>query len=358
MRESSSQSKYLVTGATGFIGRHLVEALTRHARPAVVTALVHVRRPPVEEHAFRRWQAMGVRLVECDLLRLPESGLRPPEFEVVYHLAGHTQTELPSDNNRVNSEGTRNLLRWLGKELRGKRLIHAGTLASVDNPSWGHPIDEDTPCSPKTAYGRTKLAGENCVRELHRELGYDYTVLRLCTIIGPGYRPTGMLGILPAMLARNALGTRLNWPGRVSFLSVQDLVRVFTALPDFPQTRNELYAVSNGENPSFDELLDVMATILGLPRDRLRLPDWLWRLSGAVVWRITGVPGIPHRVRSFCWRVSHLIYDGVCADGSKLNSRLGFRYQSFKSSLREIYGRPPVEDDQHERVVAAKEVAR
>jgi nucleoside-diphosphate-sugar epimerase len=351
-----TQRRYLVTGATGFIGRHLVEALIGQAGPAAVTALVHVRRHAAEGQLLRSWQAAGIRLIECDLLELPRCGLRPPEFDVVYHLAGHTQTELPSDNYRVNSEGTLKLLRWLAAGLRGKRFIHAATLASVDHPIWGRPANEHTVCQPRTPYGRTKLAGEDHVRRLHLEIGFDYTILRLCTIIGAGYRPSGMLGILPALLARNALATRLDWPGRVSFLSIEDLVRVFIALPDIAQTRNELYVVSNGENPTFDELLDEMATILGVTRDRLRIPTWLWRFLGVVVWRVTGIPGIPHRAQSWCWRVSHMIYGGICADGSKLNSLLGFRYQSFRTSLRNIYRRPPSGDSPINGTRAASEV--
>jgi nucleoside-diphosphate-sugar epimerase len=306
----------------------------------------------------QRWQASGTACVECDLLDLPNRDRLPPSFDVVYHLAGYTQTEVPNGNYRVNSDGTRNLLHWLGANLRGKRVIHAGTLASVDNPAPDRPIDERRACLPRTPYGRTKLAGENYVRALQAELGYDYTILRLCTIMGPGYRPGGMFGLLPSLLSRNALSTRLNWPGRVSFLCMADLVRVLLTLPDLPQARNELYVVSNGENPTFDEFLSELAEVLGYPRRRLQLPAWLWRWIGQTVWGISGMPGVPHRLRIFAWRLSHMIFGGICADGAKLNARLGVSCQSYRLALAALYGRRGQEERAVNRSVAVHEVPR
>src|SRR6185436_15889146 len=127
-----------------------------------------------------------------------------------------------------------------------------------------HPITETTLCSPKIPYGRTKLLAEDCIRSGHARLGFDYTILRLCTIIGPGFRPGGMFGRCPELLAKNKLPARLNWPGRVSFLSINDLTRILLAVAILPEAANQLFVLSNGENPTFDELLEQMARVLGL----------------------------------------------------------------------------------------------
>jgi nucleoside-diphosphate-sugar epimerase len=345
MRPCPSGSRYLITGATGFIGRHLVEALLAQFGAGAIVAMTHTHRGKDEQRAFERWRSTGISLIECDLLNLQQQSPLPPEFDVVYHLAGHTETGSPSASFRVNSEGTRNLVRWLGPALRGKRLIYASTLATVDSPRFRHAIDEATVCHPKTAYGRTKLAGEESIRSLQAEFGFDCTILRLCTIVGTGFRPTGMFGVFPRMLARNAFGTRLNWPGRISLMGASDLVRILTTLPVCPQTRNELYVMSNGENPSVDHVLDEMATAFGYPRNKVRVPLWLWRVTGALCWRITSLPMLPHRTRTFFWRLSHMIYDGVCADSSRLDAVLFRpRYQPFRECLQAIYGRTqPVE---------------
>ena len=338
MNEEQEQRTFLVTGATGFVGRQLVAALLERHDPARITAMAHTDRGPRDEQSFAWLKQQGVPILECDLLQLPQAGLKPPRFEVVYHLAAFAETETPGGPFRVNSEGTRHLIEWLGSGLRGRRFVYTGTLASVDRDRPVGPITETTPCTPKTAYGQTKLLGEECIRSRRAKFGFDYTILRLCTIIGPGFRPGGMFGRCPELLAANKLAARLNWPGRVSFLALNDLVRLLLAIPGEPRTANELFVLSNGENPTFDQLLELMAGVLGLQRHRLALPEWFWRLVGAASWPLARSTLTPDRLRNFCWRVAHITHDGLCADGAKLNNLLGNRHQSVLDALRETYG--------------------
>ncbi|HEY2951977.1 MAG TPA: NAD(P)-dependent oxidoreductase [Verrucomicrobiae bacterium] len=327
-----------MTGASGFIGSHLIAALAKAHGPAAVTALVHAELSTAESESAARIRALGVGVVECDLLRLPGAQPERPAFDVLYHLAGHAVTENPQGGFAVNSEGTRNLLDWLGPALSGKRVIYTGTLASVDKCDARGPIREDTPCRPVTPYGQTKFEGEKLVQGRAAHWSYAFTILRLCTIVGPGFRPGGMFGVFPKMLRQHALATRLNWPGRVSFLHVADLVEMLLAIPALSQTSNEIYVTSNGDELTFDALLEQMASVLRVERKRLELPDWLWRGLGAVAWRTASLDATPYHSRIFCWRVSHLIRDGLYADASRLNSLLGRRLRTTQDALREIYG--------------------
>ena len=329
---------FLVTGASGFVGRHLVAALVNRHGPSSVTAMVHAELPASEQPALAQMRALGVTVLECDLLRLPDARLVPPRFDVLYHLAGYAVTEDPRGPFAVNSEGTRRLLDWLGPALSGQRVVYTGTLASVDQPNARTPVRDDTPCRPLTPYGRTKLEGENFIRSKATALNYTPTILRLCTIIGPGFRAGGMFGVFPILLRRNALATRLNWPGRVSFLHVTDLVEILLALPKLNQTSGEIYVTGNGEALTFDALLDEMAAVLRVERRRLALPAACWRGLGAVAWAFASFGVMPYRARIFFWRLSHLIRDGLYADASRLNSRLGRRLRTTQDALREIYG--------------------
>lgn len=330
---------FFVTGATGFVGGHLLAALIARHGAASVTALAHTRRGPRDEKSFASLKQQGVGILECDLLELSTLNRLRPRFDVVYHLAAFAETETPGDLFRVNSEGTEALLDWLGPSLRGKRFVYTGTLASVDRDRPVGPITEATPCTPKTAYGQTKLLGEESICSRHAGLGFDYTILRLCTIIGRGYRPGGMFGQCPELLEKNKLAARLNWPGRVSFLGVNDLVRILLAVPVLPESANELFVLSNGENPTFDELLETMAGVLGTKRNRLELPAWFWQLAASVAWPLAGSKLAPYRLRNLCWRAAHIIRDGLCADSAKLDNLLGNRYQSVLDALRETYGK-------------------
>jgi len=194
MNSPAAARKYLVTGATGFIGGHLTRAfLEAHSHDSVV-AFVNPHRRPSEAHAFDFLQQRGASIVECDLLELPRVRPVVPPFDVVIHLAGSAEPENPQADVSVNDVGTRRLLEWLGPALRGRRLIYASTLACVDRDRPSGPVTEQTPCTPRTPYGITKLRAEEIVRAGSAEFGFQFTILRLCTIIGPGFRPTGMFG--------------------------------------------------------------------------------------------------------------------------------------------------------------------
>lgn len=329
----------LVSGATGFIGQHFIEALLCDSRTGAVVALVNPRRSAQEEKAVASFRARGVEVIECDLLELPKTKLAVPAFDAVVHLAACAVPENPQADFSVNDVGTRNLIHWLGPALAGKRLIFTSTLAVVDRPHPRGPITESTPCTPLTRYGQTKLRAEEEVRLGRTRFGYDFTILRLCTIIGQGFRPGGMFGVCPQLLAKGALSARLNWPGRSSFLGVRDLTRLLLELPALSAGANETFVVGNGENLTFDELLDQIAAVLDLRRRRVVLPPWLWRTLGRVAWWMAGSRLVPGRLQADCWRAAHVIYDGIWADASKLNFLVGNRYQTVRDALRETYGK-------------------
>lgn len=329
--------RFLVTGATGFIGSNLACALAAAHGARAVTAFVHDESDNRESERLEMLRNLGVRLVRGDLMALRSRSLAVPEFDVVYHLAAYTETERLSTRMASNDAGTRNLLEWLSDKLTGKRLIFTGTLASVDRDFPTGPLDEATPCHPKTAYGRGKLAAEDAIRSGRTLFGYDYTILRVCTAMGRGYRPGGMFGVFPEMLARGAWAARLNWPGRSSFITVTDLVEILISVPHISTTANELYVVSNGEDPSFDELLDQMAGALDIPRKKINLPAWAWHLAWRAVWLGAASPLLPYRFQILCWRLGHMIRDGMFANAGKLNAQLVIKYQSIGEGLRQTY---------------------
>ena len=330
---------FLVTGATGFVGQHLCEALIRQHGADAVVALVQPGCRTVEMPRLERLERQGVRTVKVDLLQLPQ--VLPPSCDVIYHLAAYAETESPTGNFAVNSDGTRNLLHWLGGNLKGKRVIYTGTLASMDRDQPLGPLTETSVCYPKTPYGHTKLRGEEFLRSQSSELGYHYTILRLCTIIGPGYRSGGMFGIFPRLLKNRALGVRLNWPGRCSFLAVHDLVGVLLKIASLPEAANEIYVMSNGEAPTFNQFLDEIAEVLNLPRQKIALPRWAWQWIGLMSRRGASLKFAPYSTRIFCWRIAHMVTDGLLADNSKLRRVVPCDYQSIREALQQMYSADP-----------------
>lgn len=335
---ADNSPRFLITGSTGFVGRQLVSRLRAKYGPDAVTAMANVHLERTEQNSLQVFKKEGVRVVQCNLLDLPKLNIPVPSFDVVYHLAAYVETEKASPEIAVNTEGTKNLLNWLGRSLSGKRLVYTGTLASMDRQ--GRPVGpmgESTLCFPKTPYGRTKLEAEQIIQAQRSDLNFDYTILRLCTILGHGFRSGGMFDVFPQLLLKKSLATRLNWPGRTSLLCLSDLIEILIAVPQFAQTRNELYLISNGEDLTFDHFLDLIAHTLNLKRDRIALPRLFWDSVGMVALWGSSSAFIPHSLRTFCWRVSLMVYDGIYADSSKLNAVLNPSYRSLKLGLREAY---------------------
>jgi nucleoside-diphosphate-sugar epimerase len=162
-----------LTGATGFVGSHVAEALL--SRGDDLTCLA--RRP----ERLAALAARGARVVEGSLEDAPALAAALAGAEAVYHVAGVTAAPDEAEYLAVNEGGTRRLLEAAGRTAPGSRFVYVSSQAAVGPSAPGERTAEDAPCRPVTAYGRSKLAGERAVME--SDLGW--VIVRPPAVYGP-----------------------------------------------------------------------------------------------------------------------------------------------------------------------------
>jgi nucleoside-diphosphate-sugar epimerase len=168
-------ARTLVTGATGFIGRHVVRRLLE--RGDQVRCLVRSQPQNGLAHS-------GVELALGDVTRPESLKTAVRGVDLVFHVAGATQVHTARTFTRVNSEGTRHLARACARLLSPPKLVYVSSLAAAGPSRPDLPRREDQPSAPISAYGRSKLVAEGHLRKLAAIL--PVTVVRPPVVYGPG----------------------------------------------------------------------------------------------------------------------------------------------------------------------------
>jgi UDP-glucose 4-epimerase len=168
--------KVLVTGANGFIGRHLVAALVK--RGACVVAGVK------KAAAGRDLFGDRVEIMKLDLESSGDANING--FDAVFHLAAMTDLKKcfddPARAFEVNAVGT---LKLLQSCVGLKKFIYVSTLGVYGEPEY-LPIDEDHPIVPLEPYAASKAAGEAAVIGFCRSHGMAFSIVRFFNVYGQG----------------------------------------------------------------------------------------------------------------------------------------------------------------------------
>src|SRR5260370_6848646 len=179
-----SAHRALVTGATGFIGRRLVDGLIDAKRQVV--ALVRPGSRPPEQW---RGRVTCIACADWSEVALPPA-LASQSFDVSFHLA--TYGLRPSDRDpgvmlRVNVDLPA-LFVHLCRE-RSARLVMAGTFSEYQKPADQVPLTEQSPLEIDKIYGASKAAGGIIADALAASLGVRLRLLRVFTVYGDGEAP-------------------------------------------------------------------------------------------------------------------------------------------------------------------------
>ena len=258
----------LVTGASGFVGSHVVDALL--ARGYAVRCLVR-------SESNLDWLP-GDRVQFCrgsmtDATSLDEA---VRNVEVVIHSAGRVRAEGEQGYEDVNVHGTRRLVQAVEKEARGlKRFVLVSSLAAGGPSKPGQPRSEDDPDAPISAYGRSKKRGEEEVERLGSAI--PWTILRPSAVYGP--RDRGFMVL--AQLAMRGFSFRLGGAAQpVQVIHIRDFVQATLLAMDLPRAVGRRYYIANPEITHWNEVGGLMARLLGKSPRTLAVPRWAIPIVG------------------------------------------------------------------------------
>jgi len=258
--------RYVVTGAAGFIGSHLAEALQAAGHEVLgLDCFTDYYDPALKEENAR---GLDVRRLDLAQDELDFSG-----FDGVFHLAG--QPGVRSFGDVFPLYVRRNVLAsqrvFEAAATAGVRVVFSSS-SSVYGDAERYPTPEDTPPQPVSPYGITKLTCEHLARAYARSFGLDAVVLRYFNAYGPRQRPDMAFPRVVAALVEGGSFTLYGDGGQSrSFTYVGDIVAA-TVLAMERAGAGAVYNVGGGQEATMNEALALLEEIAGRRLDRRHGP--------------------------------------------------------------------------------------
>ena len=276
MQAKTREMKILVTGASGFIGSFIVEEALRQG--------------------YETWAAMRkssskqfltderIHFIELNLSSQDdlERQLAGHDFDYVVHAAGVTKCLNKEDFFRINTEGTKNLVRALiALKMPLKRFVYISSLsvfgAIREQQPYTEIREDDTP-QPNTAYGKSKLEAERWLDALPYREGvgsFPYVILRPTGVYGPRERDYFLMAKSIKQHSDFAVGYKRQ---DITFVYVMDVVQAVFLACEKGQTGRK-YFLSDGEVYQSTTFSDLIREELGHPWwIRIKAPIWVLRV--------------------------------------------------------------------------------
>ena len=312
----------LVTGAAGFMGRHLVEFLVRQG------VRVRASARPREDTSF--FDRLGVEYVPADLTK-PETMPRLFEGGVdrVFHLGAICNFSTPYELLYPTNVNGVKLITDLAFKNKVRRYIHVGS-TSVYGYYRGVPFEEDSLLDPQDSYGRSKRDGENEVRRLIKE-GFPAIITRPCTVYGPGCNDgAGKAFSRPSSIrAIPGKGTQL-----LSNVRAEDVAGAVFHLSLLDTAVGQVFNIAEDTHPTLEEALVLSAEAFGTRPPKLHLPLGLVKMAARIDGMVSARKG---RIPDLEPDAVKYLYDDYVVDNRKLKST-GYRmfYPDFRESMKQM----------------------
>jgi dihydroflavonol-4-reductase len=302
--------KALVTGGTGFIGSHLVEALLKKGIQVrcllrKTSDLKWLKGLPIEVH----WGDCN----DKNSLREAVEGV-----EQVFHLAGVTKAVHEKTYFEVNAFGTENLIHaCLENNPRIQKFIYLSSQAAAGPCRNGNKKKESDQCKPVSPYGQSKQMGEELAMAHAQEL--PLLILRPSAVYGPRERDIYTFFKLLSKRIKPCLPSK---DQHISLCYVEDIIQAILLAAQVKGSSGEIFFLSDGQDYRLEEIGDVFAQAMGVNAFCIRVPEWMIIGMASFSEYLSKLSGKPPLLNK--GKVEEILQRNWVCDITKAKTALGF----------------------------------
>lgn len=300
-----------VTGGTGFIGSHLVEALIKSNKYKEVRCLVR---------NSERWlSGLKYKRIRGDLNDLKAMGNGLKDADVLFHVAGVVKAPTKKEFTIANVDATEDLLR-LAHKNGVKNMVVLSSLAAA-GPSSGDPKTEDDSMHPVSMYGVSKKEMEERIKKINLEQG-SIKIIRPPAVYGPredqilSFFKACSLGVCPI------IGNGVK--PEVSLIYVSDLVEGILKASEKSEPGIHTYFITGNKSHNWNEIRYITQKVLGKKTLALKVKPGLVKKTAAIIENVASLFGkYPVINRE---KANELILEWTCSS-EKAENELGYSAQ-------------------------------
>lgn len=299
--------KVAVTGANGFIGKHLMELLLSKGHQIKILS----RRNSPFTHP-------NVEVIRGDLSKENcPLDLFLKDVEVVFHCAGEIKN--PKLMHDLHIDGTKRLIAALEKS--SVHLVHLSSVGVYGPPTKASDeriVTEDSPYNPVGPYEITKTESDKIVLAEAKRGTFTFSILRPSNVFGANM-PNNSLRAMGKMIRRKIFFYIGKPKGIATFVHVNDVAKALYLCATDERAKGKIYNLSN--DCYFEEVIESMARKLNVSPPVIRMPEKLIRFIASVVNSLIKSPLTHDRINALVFRTRYPYH--------KIEKELGFKPSIF-----------------------------
>jgi len=299
-------NKIFITGATGFIGHKLVQKLLEKQDEGEALELYCLIRDPKKIPAPL---LSRITVLKGDHANLHEHRHIIEGCHYIFHVGARSKLGDGVAYQADNVDFTRELVAIAEAATNLKRFVFTSSIGAVDravDDDCNRPLSEESLSNPQSDYGRSKRLCE----EILQSSMLPYIIVRPTWVYGPGMRNDSHIRVFIEAVIHGKLFTKINFPGNVSLIHVDDLVDALIFLAHHSASVRETYFATDSLRISIGALFKLIGQMTGIKAGMIEVG--------------CGIPLLMRKFRNyFPITVQNLFSDVLCATGEKLAS-LGY----------------------------------